>query len=123
MTEVIKGAGGREVILINMPDEIEGVPVFRNNFANYLIVNKADTGKVYVNNYLLRLDYLPVKDNIQVSERAEGAFIYPSTLIRSGGGGHYIIENLRNGTKRMFSRESADVWYWDKSQLKSLILK
>jgi len=127
--EVIKGAGGRNVILINLPDEIEGVPVFRNNFANYLMVNKADTGKVYVNNYLLRLDYLPVKDTIQVSERANGSFIYPSTLIRpdSGsvmaGGGRYSIENLRNGTKKIFSRDSVVICYWDKSQLKSLILK
>ncbi|MDO6431982.1 hypothetical protein Q4E93_15355 [Flavitalea sp. BT771] len=123
VTEVIKGAGGRNVILINMPDEMEGVPVFRNNFANYLMVNKADTGKVYVNNYLLRLDYLPVKGNIPVTEKAEGSFIYPCTLIRSDSGGHYIVENLRNGAKKVFSGDSTVVCYWDKSQLKSLILK
>jgi len=118
----IKGRGEGKIALINLPDEVEGGIVFRNNVEKYFIMNGVDTNKVFVNNYLSRLEYLQVKGDIRVQKRGDGVFIFPCTMIRPDGM-QLIIENTYTGKTCRLHRQGDVIYYWDKTRLKSLILE
>jgi hypothetical protein len=114
--DVIRAAPGK-VVLVNAPDEWEGAYIFRNNFKEGLVVNGIDTNKVVVSHFLMRLEYLPVKERIVPVVRSSTVFIYPATRIEVSDG-QFRVE----GVEGSFDGQRDRVYYWDRFELKSLIL-
>jgi hypothetical protein len=120
--DTIKSVNAERVIFINAADEWEGAFIFRNNFKTSLTVNGIDTNKVVVSNYLMRLDYLSAGRCIQPVLRDSGWFIYPVTRIVKERGG-WRLTNMETGVSYEFDPLRVPVYYWDKLQLKKLILR
>ncbi len=120
--DTVRTANADRVILVNVADEWEGAYIFRNNFKASLTVNGIDTNKVVVNNYLKRLEYLPVGRSIEPVVSDSSWFIYPVTRIVEGMGGWRIV-NVETGVWHVFDPFKVPVYYWDKIHLKRLILR
>lgn len=120
--DTVKRADAGRVILVNVADEWEGAFIFRNNFKTALAVNGIDSNKAIVSNYLKRLDYLAVGRSISPVLRDGSWFIYPVTRIVKERDEWRLI-NVETGISYGFDPLLVPVYYWDKLQLKRLILK
>jgi hypothetical protein len=114
--DAIRAAPGR-VVLVNAPDEWEGAYIFRNNFKEGLVVNGIDTNKVVAPHFLMRLEYLPVKDRIEPVWKDSSVFIFPATRIVVSGG-RFGVGSMSGS----FDARTDRVFYWDKFELKPLNL-
>jgi hypothetical protein len=115
--DTLRAAPGR-VVLVNAPDEWEGAYIFRNNFKEGLEVNGVDVHKVVVTHFLMRLEYLPVRGWIEPEREDSGVFIYPATRIVMEGSRFRVV-----GMPDSFDGAVDRVYYWDKFDLKPLILR
>jgi len=120
--DTVRTADADRVILVNVADEWEGAFIFRNNFKTALAVNGIDSNKAVVSNYLKRLDYLAVGRSIEPILRDSSWFIYPVTRIVKERDEWRLI-NLETGISYRFDPLRVPVYYWDKLQLKKLILR
>ena len=141
--DTLRASSADRTILINVPDEWEGAFIFRNNFDRALVINRIRPSGVIVNNYLMRLDYLPVKGTIGVMGAALGAIdgvtgtvdsatgsaaagvdsvtIYPVTsIIRRSG--FIEVRNVRTGASETVPLAGTRLYYWDKVRLKRVVL-
>jgi protein O-mannosyl-transferase len=114
----VKQSEARQICLINLPDELEGAFVFRNGFYKSLVINRVDTSKVIVANYLGRLDYLRVQGAIEPSPAVgDSIFIYPRTrIIQNNGGTTLVIASTPDSSWSLVRRES-EVYFWNKERL------
>jgi hypothetical protein len=119
--DTLKASPADRTILINVPDEWEGAFIFRNNFNRALVINRIRASGVIVNNYLMRLDYLPVKGTIRVDGGKDSLSIYPVTsIIRRG---EFIeVNNVRTGASKTVPLRGTRLYYWDKVRLKRVVL-
>ncbi|PVD53915.1 hypothetical protein DC498_00515 [Terrimonas sp.] len=109
----VKEANRKNVVFINLPDEIEGAFVFRNGFTKAMVLNNIDTGKIWVNNMLTRLEYLELKEVIHPLT-GTGAFVLPPvTKISFIGNDSVQVENISNLEKRVFPKENTTILYWN----------
>jgi len=104
-----------KLYLVNLPEEYNGAPVFRNGFTQALLVNRADTTGIVVVNYLSSEYAFRTAGNIQPVQQQDRVFIYPSLLISN----HNIDARIRTDVNQTdsihISYRSADkVYYWDK---------
>jgi hypothetical protein len=120
--DTVRAVDAGRVILVNVADEWEGAYIFRNNFKASLTVNGIDTNKVVVNNYLKRLEYLATGRSIRPVVRDTSWFIYPVTRIMEEKG-EWRMVNVETGVSHVFDPLKEPVYYWDKLQLKRLILR
>lgn len=111
------GTDGKNIVYINLPDEIEGAFVFRNGFIKAMLLHNIDTGKISVNNYLTRLEYISFKKEIQVSETNDGLFLPPVTRISFYANDSVRIENLSDFSTRALSKQNTTILYWNKFDL------
>jgi hypothetical protein len=137
--DTLKASPADRTILINAPDEWEGAFIFRNNFDRALLINRIRPSGVIVNNYLMRLDYLPVKGAIGVTGSVDGVTgtadsaaggggdgkdslsIYPVTSIVRRG--EFIeVGNVRTGARERVPLAGTRLYYWDKVRLKRVVL-
>lgn len=112
--EVIKNKE-KEIVLVNVPDELEGAYVFRNGFYKALILNNVDTSRVKINNYLTRLEYLDIAGRIKIEPGLHIDSIAPATLIKTLPDLDSLhIFNNRIGTYINVSRPASILYFWDK---------
>jgi hypothetical protein len=116
----VEQAGEKQVLLINLPDELEGAFVFRNGFYNSLIIRGIDTSRVTVSHYLKRLEYLPLKDEIQVVEESSKLFIYPSTYILDNQTDIYEVRGIHNEYITTLRKKNSVIYYWNNKELVKL---
>jgi hypothetical protein len=109
-----KEASYKNVIYINLPDEIEGAFVFRNGFNKALILNNIDTGRIWVSNLLTRLEYLELKDTIRLVKKTNVLILPPATRISFLDNDSVKVENTFNFDKRVFYKKNTTVLYWNK---------
>jgi hypothetical protein len=107
----------KEIVVINLPDELEGAFVFRNGFYKALLLNGIDTGRVVVNNYLTRLQYLGLEGKIKADSGSSLYSILPVThILPTGDSDSLIIVNTLANTQKMVS-SNAVLYFWDKCSL------
>ncbi|MFT4018382.1 MAG: hypothetical protein QM668_15565, partial [Agriterribacter sp.] len=111
--EQAKASAYRNIVYINLPDEIEGAFVFRNGFNKAMILNNIDTGKIWVNNMLTRLEYLEFKEAIHPLTEAGAVILPPVTKVSFIGNDSMQVENILNFEKRVFPKENTTILYWN----------
>ncbi len=118
--QTIKNNRPKGIVLINLPDELEGAVVFRNGFRQALVLNNIDTSKVIYTNLLSRLQYLKTGDPIIPVKQNDGLFVYPVINIQLGNDNQLQLYN--SGNKKMITvdKRSYSVYYWDKKNLVKL---
>lgn len=113
----VKNNNNKEIVIINLPDELEGAFVFRNGFYKALLLNGIDTGRVVVNNYLTRLQYLGLEGKIKADSGSSLYSILPVThILPTGDSDSLIIVNTLANTQKMVS-SNAVLYFWDKCSL------
>ncbi len=116
----IKKNNGKEIVVINLPDELEGAFVFRNGFYKALLLNGIDTSMVTVNNYLTRLQYLGMEGRIKADSGSPLYSIPPvSHILSTGSSDSLIIVNTLANTQKMVS-SNAILYFWDRCSLQRI---
>ena len=115
--DVIKNKGSRNIIFINMPDELEGAFVFRNGFRKALVINQIDTGSVKIFNYLKRPDYLKTGSAIVPVVQDSVTAIFPFTRVMVKGEHLVHITSVVNNESLTVEKEGNLIYYWNKEQL------
>lgn len=111
---------GKDVIIINLPDELDGAFVFRNGFKKALILNNIDTSKVILNNYLTRLEYLEFGEEIEITHSDSSIFIPPDTRIVQESGNTIRLINMETGVEKNVCRANSIFFYWNKKKMVKL---
>lgn len=107
-----------KICLVNMPDELEGAYVFRNGFYKALVINRIDTSRVIVTNYLGRLDYLQVKGDISVKRFGkDSSLIYPRTWVVQNQRAATLVISSGQDSLWTLPRVRSEVYFWNKEQL------
>jgi len=107
-------------IFVNIPEELEGALVFREGFNAALRLKNIDTAKIVCINYLDRLQYLEVKEDIIPERKSDQIFIYPVTLLKNKDDS-WKIGNIQNGRSLMID-SNTNIFYWNKQRLNQLSL-
>jgi len=115
--KAVRHKGIKNVILINVPDELEGAFVFRNGLPKALKINKTDTSEVKVVNYLKRSDYLKVGETIPVQTLDSTLIIYPACLIVQHGEQYLLLKNSQNNSSVSIRKDRNLIYYWNKKAL------
>jgi hypothetical protein len=115
--EKIQQANGKQVVLINLPEEMEGAFVFRNGFYNSLLVYGVDTATVRVSHYLKRTEYLAIKDTIPVNKENGRLFIYPATYLIDNQNGIFEVRGGQNEYLATVKKDDNIVYYWNNREL------
>lgn len=118
--ETIRQANGKRIVLINLPEELEGAFVFRNGFYNSLLVQRIDTSRVIVSHYLKRFEYLTVKGTIQPEKKNNHLFIYPATYIIDSQLGAFEVKRGQNEYLATVTKSNSTVYYWNNKELVKL---
>lgn len=105
--------GSNARVLVNLPEDIGGAFVFRNGFKKALVINRIDTGKVTVINYLDWPSYCKAPRKIIPLVSNDSILIYPGVTIYRGEDTMNII-NLATGN-RLTANKSSLIYYWDKT--------
>ena len=108
----------KSIVLINVPDEIEGAFVFRNGFYKALVLNSIDTSRVKVHNYLRRLDYIKIAV-VEPMPANKAQFIFPDTYIEQENN-VLKLNNNKNGENILLNKDDWSVYYWNKKRLLKL---
>jgi protein O-mannosyl-transferase len=119
--ESVRNRGTKNIILINIPDELEGAYVFRNGLVKALIINKMDTSSVKIMNYLKRQDYLKVGKTIPVLLQDSIRIIYPDFLIVQHEGYNILLTNSQNNSTESIQKNRNLIYYWNKEALIRLL--
>lgn len=114
--KVVKSETTRNIIFINMPDEVDGAFVFRNGFKRALMINHIDTARVKVFNYLERADYLKAGATISPVMNESALAIFPYTRI-SVEGEHFFRITGKNNEALTIEKERNLIYYWNKEKL------
>ncbi len=109
----------KSVVLVNVPDDINGAFVFRHGFFEALELNKIDTARVILNNYLVSNQQTERDGVIVAAKEGTGWLIRPSSRILFNDGSGEII-NLETGMVHFFKKEDNFIYYWDRVQLRKL---
>ena len=115
--KTVRNSGPKHVILINVPDELEGAFVFRNGLIKALEINKADTSKVKIMNYLKRDDYLKAGQTIPVQMTDSTMKIYPACLIVLHEDHDLQLTNTQNNSSVSIRKDRNLMYYWNKEAL------
>ncbi len=115
--EAVRSRGAKNVILINVPDELEGAFVFRNGLIKALAINKTDTSKVKILNYLKRVDYLKTGQTIPLQIIDSTATIYPACLIVQHENQYIQLTNTQNKSSVSLRNDRNLLYYWNKEAL------
>ncbi len=121
LASIIENKGTKSLV-INLPDELEGAFVFRNGFYKAVHLHGVDTGRVIVNNYLNRLDYLGINGPIGIDSLHSYYFIAPVTRIISQEGIEETIkiENTVEGTIKTVNPNTDVLFFWNKFEFKKI---
>jgi hypothetical protein len=124
--ETVRNRGTKNVIMINIPDELEGAFVFRNGLEKALEINKTDTSKVKIMNYLKRTDYLKIVnylkrtdylkagETIPVQTTDSTLIIYPECQIVQHGDQYIQLRNSQNNSSVNIRKDRNLLYYWNK---------
>jgi protein O-mannosyl-transferase len=115
--ETVRNRGVKNIILINVPDELEGAFVFRNGLEKALEINKADTSEVKIMNYLKRSDYLKTGETIPVQILDSTQIIYPECKIVQHAGQYIQLTNTKNNSSESIRKDRNLMYYWNKEAL------
>lgn len=115
--ETVRHIGTKNIILINVPDELEGAFVFRNGLYKALEINKTDTSKVTIMNYLKRTDYLKTGQTIPVQVIDSTLVIYPECLIVLHEGPYIQLTNTQNNSSISIRKDRNLMYFWNKEAL------
>jgi hypothetical protein len=115
--ETVRNRGTKNIILINVPDELEGAFVFRNGLFKALEINKTDTSKVTIMNYLKRTDYLKTGQTIPVQVMDSTLVIYPECLIVLHEGRYIQLTNTQNNSSVSIRKDRNLMYFWNKEAL------
>ncbi|MBO9564579.1 MAG: hypothetical protein J7621_17510 [Niastella sp.] len=118
--EKIQQANGKKIVLINLPEEMEGAFVFRNGFYNSLLVYGVDTASVTVSHYLKRTEYLTIKDTIPVNKENGRVFIYPATYLIDNQNGSFEVRGGQNEYLATVKKDDNIIYYWNNRELVKL---
>ena len=113
----VKNNVHQKIILVNVPDELEGAFVFRNGLKKALLVNHIDTADVKIMNYLKRSDYLTTEKIISVQKRDSTLLIYPYLCILEHTNGTADLTNSQNNTQLTIPNQRNLIYYWNKEEL------
>jgi hypothetical protein len=114
---IARAANGKNVIFINLPDELDGAFVFRNGFEKALLLNNIDTSKVVVNNYLTRLKYLESGEEISVTHSDSSVFIPPDTRIMERPDDTIRLINMETRVEKNIGHTNSICFYWNKKEM------
>jgi len=115
--ETVRNRGAKNVVLINVPDELEGAFIFRNGLAKALEINKADSSTVKIINYLKRVDYLKRGETIPIKMRDSTLVIYPECSIVLHPGQYIQLTNTENNSSISLRKDRNLMYYWNKEAL------
>lgn len=118
--KIVEQAGEKQIVLINLPEELEGAFVFRNAFYNSLLIRGIDTSQVTVSHYLTRLEYLAAKEDIPVIRQQDRWFIYPATYIIDSQYDMIEIKGPQNEYLASVNKKNSIIYYWNNSKLVKL---
>jgi len=120
--DTVHNRGSKNVILVNVPDELEGAFVFRNGLVKALKLNKTDSSAVKIINYLKRADYLKTGDVIPVQPTDSALFVYPACLIIPHEGQNVQLMNTQNNSSVSIRKDRNLIYYWNKEALIGIFL-
>jgi hypothetical protein len=115
--EKVRNRGTENVILINVPDELEGAFVFRNGLVRALEIYKTDTSKIKIMNYLKRAEYLKTGQTIPLEKTDSTLIIYPECLIVLHGDRYIQVTNTQNNSSLSILKDRNLMYYWNKKEL------
>jgi protein O-mannosyl-transferase len=115
--DTVRNRGAKNVILLNVPDELEGAFVFRNGLVKALMINKMDTSSVKIMNYLKRPEYLKTGKTIPVLVRDSTEIIYPNFVIVQHEGQFIQLTNSQNNLSESIRKDRNLIYYWNKEAL------
>lgn len=98
LTYVINQHDKRKTIIVNLPQEEEGIFVFRNGFFDALLLNSVDTSKYQVANFVTSQELKQFKGLIKPEYQKYNVFIPPGTIINN------------------FDSSKMSIIYWDKNK-------
>lgn len=105
---------GRNIYIVNLPEETEGAYIFRVGFREALIVHNIDTAGVIITNRAPRDILVPWPGILQPRKEKEDIFIPPSTYIRQrADGGATIGEMNKPGIP---IPPNSIIIYWNKQE-------
>jgi len=110
----------KQVVYINIPDEIEGAFVFRNGFSKALELYNIDTNNVRVNNYITRLEYLKLDKQLLPIQKDSAIFLPPETIISVNANDVLKIENTFTQTSVQLNKNNAEIFYWNRLKMVKL---
>ncbi len=113
----IRNKGQENIVLINIPDELEGAFVFRNGFMKALKVHKMDTAGIKIMNFLKRSDYLKTGEIIHVQVKDSTMTIYPDVRIVNHMNGFLQLTNSQNKSSLDIRKDRNLIYYWNKAEL------
>ncbi|WP_315816836.1 hypothetical protein [Paraflavitalea speifideaquila] len=118
--KIINQDDKKQVVLINLPEELEGAFVFRNGFLQSLVINGVDTSRVMVSHYLNRLEYLAMPDNNPVIKEKDRLFVYPATYIVDSQHDTLEIRGPQNKYLASLRKQTSTIYYWNNIELVKL---
>jgi protein O-mannosyl-transferase len=116
----VRNTSSGNVVLINIPDELEGAFVFRNGFKKAMLLNHIDTGKVKIINYLNRMDYLKTARVIVPQMNDSSVFIYPCVSAITLADDKLQLTNTQNNSSLILQKDRNLIYYWNRETLVKL---
>jgi protein O-mannosyl-transferase len=115
--DAIRHRGSRDIILINVPDELEGAFIFRNGLVKALIIYKMDTSGIKIVNYLKRTDYLRTGKITPIRILDSTFLIYPSVRVENQTNQTIQLVNTKNNSYLTVRKDRNLIYYWNKESL------
>lgn len=100
----------KRLLLINMPEEIEGAFIFQNAFYRALILNGIDTSGVTVSNYL-KSNQCTAAGPI-LTKKGNYTSIYPQITVEDTGV-EWRVSHSKGEVIKVLKKDNSAIYYWD----------
>lgn len=112
--KTIRQNKAKDLLIINMPEEIGGAFVFQNAFYRALILNRIDTSGITVSNYL-KSNQCAAAGTL-VKKTGCYVAIYPEIGIDSSED-EWCIVRLKGGVIKTLEKKNSAIYYWNCKEL------
>ncbi len=118
LTQVAANQDGKNIFIINLPDESDGAFIFRTGFDEALQINGMNRERVKIVNHLMRDEMLPLPEIIVPQRTDDRIFISPMVNITISRNDSLTL----TAGDRLYEANAKEsvILYWNKQQMKLL---
>lgn len=121
--EITHTKAGR-VCILNLPDSYNGAYIFRNGFDDFLLSNNFDTAKIGYMSKFMNWDYASTENPLQLKKEDGNRLAINNYTVIEQTRDSNIYKIVIKDTSVFYKDISKEnVWFWDKTFFKPLLLK